>query len=180
MPKYREISAKGLVELDFDGYALGGLSVGEGADTRNRVIDETIGYLPADKPRYVMGVGTPEDILEAILRGVDLFDCVLPTRNARNGTIYTWKGKMSIKNAQYVADPQPLDPDCSCPVCRSYSRAYLRHLYMAGEILSSRLNTLHNLHFYLDFMRQIRHSIARNSLLEFRDNYETDNSPGTR
>ena len=170
MPKYREISAKELVELDFDGYALGGLSVGEEADIRNKVIDESIGYLPADKPRYVMGVGTPEDILEAVLLGVDLFDCVLPTRNARNGTIYTWKGKMSIKNARYAADPQPIDPDCSCPTCRSFSRAYLRHLYMAGEILASRLNTLHNLHFYLDFIRQIRHYIARNSLLEFREN----------
>lgn len=171
MPKYRAISAKESVELDFDGYALGGLSVGEDADIRNRVIDDTIGYLPADKPRYVMGVGTPEDILDAVLLGVDLFDCVLPTRNARNGTIYTWKGKMSIKNAKYAADPAPLDPDCYCPTCRSFSRAYLRHLYMAGEILASRLNTLHNLHFYLDFIRQIRHSIARNSLLEFRNKF---------
>lgn len=169
--QYRQKSAKELVELDFDGYALGGLSVGEGADIRNKIIDESIGFLPAGKPRYLMGVGTPVDILEGVLRGIDLFDCVLPTRNARNGTLFTWNGKMSIKNARYRADPAPIDSNCSCPACRSFSRAYLRHLFQAGEILSSRLNTLHNLYFYLDFMKQIRHSIARNRLVEFRDNF---------
>jgi queuine tRNA-ribosyltransferase len=169
VPKYREISAKALVELDLDGYALGGLSVGEEADIRNTVIDKTIGFLPPGKPRYLMGVGTPEDILEAVLRGIDLFDCVLPTRNARNGTLFTWKGKLSIKNAQYAADPAPIDPDCSCPTCRTYSRAYIRHLFQAGEILASRLQTMHNLYFYLDFMGQIRQAIAQNVLLKFRE-----------
>jgi queuine tRNA-ribosyltransferase len=178
VPRYREISAKALVELDLDGYALGGLSVGEEAVLRNTVIDQTIGFLPIEKPRYLMGVGTPGDILEAVLRGVDLFDCVLPTRNARNGTLFTWKGKISIKNAQYAADPAPIDQDCSCPACRSYGRAYLRHLFQAGEILASRLNTLHNLYFYLDFMRQIRQSIAQNSLLKFRKKLQDIFHPG--
>ena len=173
VPKYREISAKALVELDLDGYALGGLSVGEEADIRNTVIDKTIGFLPPGKPRYLMGVGTPEDILEAVLRGVDLFDCVMPTRNARNGTLFTWKGKMSIKNARYAADPAPIDQDCSCTTCCTYSRAYLRHLFQAGEILASRLHTTHNLYFYLDFMKQIRQAIAQNALLKFREEFLT-------
>lgn len=178
--KYREMSAMSLVDLNFDGYALGGLSVGEKADIRNRMVGESIDFLPAVKPRYLMGVGTPEDIIEAILRGVDLFDCVLPTRNARNGTLFTWKGKISIKNAQFATDPAPIDPDCSCPTCLSYSRAYLRHLFQAGEILASRLNTLHNLHFYLDFIRQIRHAIEQNRLVEFRDNFILNQEQGIR
>ncbi len=155
----REKSAKDLVELDFDGYAIGGLSVGEDQPTRMEVIRFTRDFLPDHKPVYLMGMGRPEEIREAVEAGVDMFDCVLPTRNARNGTLFTSKGPLTIKNARYIDDERPLDPECGCYTCRNYSRAYLRHLFMARELLAYRLNTIHNLHFYARYMEQIREQI---------------------
>lgn len=157
-----------LKDLDFEGWAIGGLSVGEPPALMYEVLDASVPLLPADKVRYLMGVGTPEDLVEAVYRGVDIFDCVMPTRNARNGTLFTSQGKLHIKNAKFARDQGPLDPACSCYTCRKYSRAYLRHLYVAGEILSSRLNTIHNLHFYLDLMKQMREAIAAHKFTEFR------------
>jgi queuine tRNA-ribosyltransferase len=145
--------------MEFEGYAIGGLSVGEPIDVMYDVVGATTPALPAAKPRYLMGVGTPADLVEAVSRGVDLFDCVLPTRNARNGQLFTRTGPIAIKNARYAEDPLPPDPDCGCPTCRRYSRAYLRHLFMAGEMTAATLNTLHNLYFYLDTMREIRKAI---------------------
>jgi queuine tRNA-ribosyltransferase len=167
----REMSAKQLVGLGFDGYALGGLSVGEDAGTRERIIKETVEFLPQDKPVYLMGVGRPEDILEAVILGVDMFDCVMPTRNARNGTLFTSRGKLVIKNSQYVDDKRPIDEKCDCYTCSNYSRAYLRHLYMANELLVYRLNSIHNIHYYTSFMEDIRHAIRDDRLEEFRDNF---------
>ena len=163
----REASAQGLVQIGFQGYAIGGLSVGEPKLAMRDVLEWTIPFLPENAPRYLMGVGTPEDILEAILRGIDLFDCVLPTRNARNGTLFTASGKMSIKQAQYTEDRRPIDESCACYTCRHYSRAYLRHLYLSKEILSSRLNTTHNLYYYIDLMNRIKEAIREGRLLEF-------------
>ena len=159
-PELRKRSVDSLVEVDFAGLAIGGLSVGEPKDVMNEVLETTVPALPADKPRYLMGVGTPEDIARAVALGVDMFDCVLPTRNARNGCLFTSQGRILIKNASYAEDSRPLDPACSCPACRRYSRAYLRHLFLAGEHLSALLNTAHNLTFYLDIVRKIRESIA--------------------
>lgn len=156
----RRKAAETLAEIGFDGYAIGGLSVGESKEVMFQVVAETAPLLPQDRPRYLMGVGLPGDILEAVRQGVDMFDCVLPTRNARNGTLFTRSGKIVIKNAKYAKDPLPIEPGCPCYACRHYSRAYLRHLYMAEEILALRLNTIHNLHFYLDFMNDIRRAIA--------------------
>jgi queuine tRNA-ribosyltransferase len=167
-PDLREISARGLVEMGFDGYALGGLSVGEDRDTRQRVIRETVDFLPSEKPVYLMGVGTPEDILEAVTLGVDMFDCVMPTRNARNGTLFTTAGRMTIKNARYAEDNRPVDESCHCYTCAKYSRAYLRHLFMAREILSYRLNTIHNLAYYSRLMGDIRTAIREDRLMEYR------------
>jgi queuine tRNA-ribosyltransferase len=158
-PDLRAKSADELTALPFDGYSIGGLSVGEGHDVMIRMLDQTLNYLPENKPRYLMGVGTPVDIVEAVARGVDMFDCVLPTRNARNGMLFTKNGKMSLKRAQYRQDPAPPDESCTCYTCRNFSRAYLRHLFISGEILSSILNTIHNLYFYLELMSDIRHSI---------------------
>jgi queuine tRNA-ribosyltransferase len=158
-PDLRERSARELTSLPFDGYSIGGLSVGEGHDMMMRILEQTTLYLPHDKPRYLMGVGTPVDIVEAVARGVDMFDCVLPTRNARNGMLFTRNGKMSLKQARYRLDPNPPDESCVCYTCRNFSRAYLRHLFVSGEILSSILNSIHNLHFYLELMSDIRHSI---------------------
>jgi queuine tRNA-ribosyltransferase len=141
----REESLKGLVEIDFDGYAIGGLSVGEEKTAMIEVISHIAPQMPEDRPRYLMGVGTPEDIIEAVGLGIDMFDCVMPTRNARNGQLFTSRGKLNIKNARYRDDPQPIDDACSCAVCARYSRAYVRHLYMSGEILGSVLNSLHHL-----------------------------------
>ncbi len=166
-PDLRRESLDGLREIGFDGYALGGLSVGEEKETMYEVLAEIAPLLPAGRLRYVMGVGTPLDILEAVGRGVDMFDCVLPTRNARNGMLFTRFGKMVIKNARYTEDPSPIDEGCTCYACRHYSRAYLRHLYLSGEILSSRLNTIHNLHFYFGLMEDIRRAIAADRLEEF-------------
>jgi queuine tRNA-ribosyltransferase len=135
------------------------LSVGEPKDVMDEIVETTAPLLPADRPRYLMGVGTPEDLVRAVAAGVDMFDCVLPTRNARNGCLFTSRGKILIKNAAYAEDGDPPDPDCSCPTCRRFSRAYLRHLFLAGEYLSAYYNTVHNLTFYLDMMRKIRQAI---------------------
>jgi queuine tRNA-ribosyltransferase len=168
-PDLRERSAEALVGIGFDGYALGGLSVGEDKETMFRVVAHAAPLLPEDRPRYLMGVGLVEDILEAVQRGVDMFDCVLPTRNARNGALFTRSGKIAIKNAEYADDPRPLDPGCPCYTCRHFSRAYLRHLYLAGEILALRLNTVHNLHYYLQFMRDLRQALKEGALDSFRE-----------
>jgi queuine tRNA-ribosyltransferase len=163
----REESARALVKMGFQGYAIGGLSVGEPKSTMLDILEWTIPFLPEGSPRYLMGVGTPEDILDGVMLGIDLFDCVLPTRNARNGTLFTSSGKISIKQAQYAEDGRPLDETCSCYTCRHYSRAYLRHLYLANEILSSRLNTLHNISYYMKLMRCIQEAIQENRLFDF-------------
>jgi queuine tRNA-ribosyltransferase len=155
----RKESAERTIEIGFPGYAIGGLSVGEPRERTREVIEATLEHLPADKPRYVMGVGTPEEIVEYASLGVDMMDCVLPTRAARHGLLFTSEGKISIKQARYTQDAGPLDPNCACRVCQRYSRAYLRHLYASNEVLAQVLNTLHNLSFYLDTMRRVRHSI---------------------
>jgi queuine tRNA-ribosyltransferase len=164
----REMSAALTREIGFDGYAIGGLSVGEVTDEMYGVVEHTAPLLPDGQPRYLMGVGTPLDIVESVARGVDMFDCVLPTRNARNGQLFTSEGPLNIKNAQYADDDGPADPACRCQVCARYSRAYLRHLYIAGEITASVLNTLHNLYFYLDTMRRIREAISFGTFEKFR------------
>jgi len=155
----RKESAERTIEIGFDGYAIGGLSVGEPRTKTREVVEATLQHLPADKPRYLMGVGTPEEIVEYANLGVDMMDCVLPTRAARHGLLFTSEGRISIKQARYAGDEGPLDPKCSCRVCRRYSRAYLRHLYAANEVLAQVLNTIHNLSFYLDIMRGVRHAI---------------------
>ena len=153
-PDLRAASAEGLLEMGFDGYAIGGLSVGEPAELMAETCAVTAAMLPVDRPRYLMGVGTPEDLLLAIGSGVDMFDCVMPTRNARNGHLFTRFGDVRIRNARYRDDTGPLDPTCLCSTCNHYSRAYLHHLDRCNEILGARLNTLHNLHFYLNLMRE--------------------------
>jgi len=158
-PDLRERSARELLELDFPGYAVGGVSVGEPVEHIPRTVGLTAELLPEDRPRYLMGVGTPQDLLVAVAAGIDLFDCVLPTRNARNGLLFTSNGKLHIKRSQYRGDPRPLDENCDCETCSSYSRAYLRHLYLAREILAARLHTIHNLTFYFGLMRSIREAI---------------------
>jgi len=167
----REQSARELVDMGFDGYALGGLSVGEDRPTRMRVIRDATDFIPEEKAVYVMGVGAPEDLVEAVRLGVDMFDCVMPTRNARNGTLFTKRGKMTIKNAQYVRDPRPVDESCGCYTCIHYSRAYLRHLFMAREILAYRLNTIHNLTYYAQLMADLRSAIKEDQLTEYRDTF---------
>jgi queuine tRNA-ribosyltransferase len=159
VPELRQRAAEELRAHPFDGFAVGGLSVGEGQQLMLQTLEATVPHMPADKPRYLMGVGTPEDIMEAVARGIDLFDCVLPTRNARNGLLFTSQGRVVIKHARFERDPRPLDETCGCYTCRNYSRAYLRHLYKSREILASRLNTLHNLHYYQDLMRRIRDAL---------------------
>ena len=163
----RKISAHGLLEIGFDGYAIGGLSVGEPKDERDKVLEATLPELPSDKPRYLMGVGKPEDIVEAVKRGIDMFDCVIPTRNARNGFLFTRYGTLKIRNSQYQHDTRPIDEQCGCYTCQHYSRAYLRHLDKCGEILGARLNTIHNLYYYQELMRDIRAAIAENRFEQF-------------
>ncbi len=163
----RQRCARALAALGFDGYALGGLSVGEPPEMRPPVLDASLELLPAELPRYLMGVGTPADIVDAVGRGVDLFDCVLPTRNARKGTLFTWDGKMVVKNRQYAEDDGAIDPDCPCPVCRRYSRAYLRHLFNVGEMLAGRLATIHSLVFYQQLMERLRQAIAEDRFAAF-------------
>jgi len=167
-PELREESARHTVDIGFEAYAIGGLSVGEPTDVMYDVVSKTTPFLPADRPRYLMGAGTPEDLVEAVARGVDLFDCVLPTRNARNGQLFTSAGRINIKNARYAEDDRPADPTCACYTCRTASRAYLRHLFLAGEINAGTLNTLHNLNFYLDTLRRIREAIAFRRFESFR------------
>jgi queuine tRNA-ribosyltransferase len=167
----REKSAQTLVEMGFQGYAIGGLSVGEPKSLMSDVLEWTTPLLPENTPRYLMGVGTPEDMIHAVTLGVDFFDCVLPTRNARNGTLFTSSGKISIKQAQYTEDQRPVDDACACYTCRHYSRAYLRHLYLSKEILSSRLNTIHNLYYYINLLRKIQEAIQTNGLLDFYRSY---------
>jgi len=164
----RQQHARELSQLSFDGFAIGGLSVGEPKGLMWEMVEATIPFLPQDRPRYMMGVGKPDDILEGIERGVDLFDCVIPTRNARNGMLYTSHGPVIIKNARYAMDAGPLDPDCSCYTCRNFTRAYLRHLFVSHEILSAYLNTLHNLHFYLTLTRNARHAIDEGNFLGYK------------
>ena len=167
----RRDSATGLVDLEFPGYAIGGVSVGESKEEMIQAVEWVAPLLPEAKPRYLMGVGPPEDVLNAIERGVDMFDCVMPTRNARNGSLFTSEGKLNIKNARFAQDFGPLDPACTCPVCRTYTRAYLHHLYRAGEILSLRLNTLHNLFFMLQLADSVREAIRNGRFLEFKRSF---------
>ena len=170
-PDLRRQSVEGSLEIGFDAYAIGGLSVGEPISEMYDVTEQTAPLLPADSPRYLMGVGTPADLVESVARGIDMFDCVLPTRNARNGQLFTSAGRVNIKNAEFADDRRPLDERCSCYTCRNFSRGYLRHLFHAGEMTSGTLNTLHNLHFYLDTMRRIREAIVFSTLEEVRQEY---------
>ena len=163
-PELRRESAERLLELDFPGYAIGGLSVGEPRELTREIIANTLPLLPKDKPRYLMGVGYPEEIMEYAAMGVDMMDCVLPTRAARHGLLFTSEGRMNIKNARYARDQQPADPKCACMVCSRYTRAYLRHLFVSGEPLAAGLNTIHNLSHYLDTMRSVRHAIKLGEL----------------
>lgn len=167
----RERSALALQEIGFDGYALGGVSVGEEKELMHEVMGFSAPFLPVDKPRYVMGIGAPEDLIEGINAGFDMFDCVMPTRNARNGMVFTSFGRLNIKSARYAEDRLPIDPECGCYVCRNYSRAYLRHLFKSGEILASRLNTWHNLHYYLSLMAGARQAIAEDRFADFRRDF---------
>jgi queuine tRNA-ribosyltransferase len=167
--RLREQSAAELTALDFPGYAVGGVSVGEPPEAIATVARFTAERLPESRPRYLMGVGRPEDLIEAVASGIDLFDCVMPTRNARNGTLFTSQGKVNIKREQYRTDPGPLDPECACETCRRYSRAYLRHLFVSGEILASRLNTIHNLSFYSNLLRTLREAIVAGNFAALRE-----------
>jgi len=167
----RDISLTGLKQIGFDGYAIGGLSVGEPKPEMYRVLSHVAPQLPADRPRYLMGVGTPEDLVEAVRRGMDMFDCVLPTRNARNGWLYTTTGHLKIRNSRFASDTRPVDEHCQCYTCRHYSRAYLRHLDQANEILGARLATLHNLHYYQQLMQGLRAAIAEKRLDDFIDTF---------
>lgn len=167
----RSVSLRGLQELGFDGYAIGGLSVGEPKADLLRVLTHLGPQMPQDKPRYLMGVGKPEDIVEAVVRGVDMFDCVMPTRNARNGHLFTSSGVVKIRNATYRHDTGPLDPECDCYTCRNFSRAYLHHLYRCGEMLSAQLNTIHNLHHYQKVMKELRSAIENRRLTAYVDDF---------
>ena len=167
-PNLRQLSAERTLAVGFEGYALGGLSVGESPEEMYRTMEITTPLLPATHPRYLMGVGTPTDLVECVARGIDMFDCVMPTRNARNGQLFTSQGILNIKNARFAEDDSPVDPACRCYSCRHFSRAYLRHLFVAGEITASALNTLHNLYFYLDTMKGIRDAIAFGTFEKFR------------
>jgi len=167
----RKTSAEHLTSMDFPGYAIGGLSVGEPKPLMYEMLEETVPLLPADKPRYLMGVGSPDALLEGAIRGIDMFDCVLPTRIARNGTCMTSQGRLVVRNAQYADDFGPLDPACSCYTCRNFSRAYIRHLIKADETLGIRLTTYHNLHFLLELMRNVRQAIREDRLLDFKEEF---------
>jgi len=164
----RQLSAERTLAVGFEGYAIGGLSVGESPEEMYRTVESTAPLLPEKQPRYLMGVGTPVDLVECVARGIDMFDCVMPTRNARNGQLFTSQGILNIKNARFAEDDSPVDPECGCYSCRHFSRAYLRHLFVAGEITASALNTLHNLYFYLDTMKGIRDAIAFGTFEKFR------------
>ena len=170
-PDLRKWHMEQIAPLNCDGFAIGGLAVGEPAETMYEIIDVVEPYMPVDKPRYLMGVGTPSNIIEAVARGVDFFDCVMPARNARHGKLYTWGGTINIKNTKFRADAGPIDPTCTCPTCQSYSRAYIRHLMAAGEMLGMRLAVLHNLHFYNELMTRIRTALDEGTFDEFRETY---------
>ena len=170
-PDLRVQHMEDIAKLDCDGYAIGGLAVGEPTQVMYDIIDAVEPHMPKDKPRYLMGVGTPSNIIEAVARGVDFFDCVMPARNARHGKLYTWKGTINIKNEKYKLDKRPIDESCTCPACQSFSRAYLRHLLTAGEMLAMRLAVLHNLHFYNELMQRIRDSLDNGTFDQFRETY---------
>ena len=170
-PELREISARETVALGFDAYAIGGLSVGEPQTMMYDVTARTMDLLPQGRPRYLMGVGMPDDLVESVARGVDMFDCVLPTRNARNGQLFTRNGAIAIKAARFADDERPVDGECTCYTCSKFSRAYLRHLFVAKEMTSATLNTIHNLHFYLDTMKRIRESIKLGAFQSFRQTF---------
>ena len=174
----RRVAAAELVDIGFDGYAIGGVSVGEPTELMYAMTEISAAALPDAFPKYLMGVGTPEDLVEAVARGVDLFDCVMPTRNARNGMLFTSTGRLVIKNARYADDPRPVDETCTCPTCRRYSRAYLRHLYMAREILASCLNSIHNIHYYLNLMAGLRQAIIEDRFEAFRKNFHSRRASG--
>jgi queuine tRNA-ribosyltransferase len=174
----RRESLERTVEIGFEGYALGGLSVGEEKPVMFEVVEDLAPRMPTDNPRYLMGVGTPQDLIEAVARGIDMFDCVLPTRNGRNGQAFTSRGKLNIKNARYADDQRPLDEACECSVCRRHSRAFLRHLYLSGEMLASILLTHHNLAFFLDTMRGVRQAIRSGQFAKFRREYTEQLSSG--
>jgi queuine tRNA-ribosyltransferase len=176
----RDESLAGLSELDFHGYAIGGLSVGEPKEDMMRVLSHVAPRLPANKPHYLMGVGTPEDLVAGVAAGVDMFDCVMPTRNARNGWLFTRFGDVKIKNAAHRNDPRPLDETCGCYTCRNFSRAYLHHLHRVGEILGARLNTIHNLYYYLQLMAEMREAIAGHRFEAFRRRFAEERARGTQ
>ncbi|MFZ5590782.1 MAG: tRNA guanosine(34) transglycosylase Tgt, partial [Bacillota bacterium] len=167
----REESARQLVAMDFPGYAVGGLSVGEPKSLMYEVLDYTVSLLPENKPRYLMGVGSPDCLVEGVARGIDMFDCVLPTRIARNGTVFTKQGRLVVRNAEYKEDFRPLEEGCSCYACRNYTRAYIRHLIKANEILGLRLTTIHNLHFLHNLMEQIRQAILNGNFVRWREDF---------
>ena len=170
-PDLRVWHMKEIAQLDCEGFAIGGLAVGEETQVMYDIIDAVEPHMPKDKPRYLMGVGTPENIIEAVWRGVDFFDCVMPARNARHGKLYTWDGALNIKNEKYKTDPLPIDPQCGCPACQSFSRAYLRHLFVAGEMLAMRLAVMHNLYFYNELMARIRAALDAGTFSLFRGEY---------
>ncbi len=172
-PDLRKISAEGLIDIGFDGYAVGGLAVGEGRELMFQTLDETTPLLPQDKPRYLMGVGKPPDIVGAVLRGIDMFDCVLPTRSGRNGQVFTFDGAFNIKNSANADDPEPIEKDCPCRACLNYSRAYLHHVFKSDEIISAMLLTLHNLYFYQRLMENLRNAILTDSIVTFSENFLT-------
>lgn len=176
----RQESTHELVSLDMDGYALGGLSLGEEKPAMFEMIETVIGLLPSDRPRYLMGVGLPEDIVEGVARGLDLFDCVIPTRHARTGWLFSSTGRVLIKQTRYTQDPNPIDPDCDCPVCQKFSRAYLRHLFISREMLGVRLNTVHNLWYYGKLMRELRQAVRQNRFEEYRRDFYLRREPETR
>ncbi|MDH5202548.1 MAG: tRNA-guanine transglycosylase, partial [Nitrospirota bacterium] len=168
----RKRSVEEIITIQFDGYAVGGLSVGEPKEEIHEMINFTASLLPVDKPRYLMGIGDLKDVLIGVEAGFDMFDCVMPTRNARNGTLFTSRGKISIKREEFKSDREPLDSECKCYTCRNYSRGYLRHIFLSKEILSMRLNTIHNLHFYFNFFRNMRKSIIEGNFSEFKSKWE--------
>jgi len=176
-PELRKMSAEDILAIDFDGYAIGGLSVGEPKHEMFEMVSILEPMMPEDKPRYLMGVGKPEDIIQAVAMGMDMFDCVIPTRNARNGSVYTWAGKMSLKASYYMDDPRPIDPNCQCYTCRNYSRAYIRHLFSAGELLAPYLATHHSLYFFSEFMREIRQAIIEDRFGKFMKDFLSSFDP---
>ena len=177
-PELREESAKALTEIGFDGYAIGGLAVGEGQEAMFGVLDYAPAMLPADRPRYLMGVGKPDDIIGAVKRGVDMMDCVLPSRSGRTGQAWTRRGQVNIKNARHADDPRPLDAACTCPACSNYSRAYLHHVFRSGEIIASMLLTWHNLHYYQELMAGMRDAIATGDFAGFEARFHSLRAEG--